>query len=100
MPLLDINKWLDGFKQRAIKLAEIIPQGTPVKSTFDPNQLSDFERQGYIPYEGEYLGIDLESPFPIHLIKPATKEESYSNGDYLAVFWEGRWQSVDEIIGA
>jgi hypothetical protein len=93
------NDWLDGFKQRAIKLAAIIPVGTPVKTTFGP-ELYGPNGQEPQPYEGEYLGIDLESPFPIHLINSATKGEFYNNGDYIALFWQGRWQTVDEIIGA
>lgn len=92
------SNWLDGFKQRAIKLEKIIPPGTLIKSTFDPDL---FERNGRrpVPFEGEYLGVNLECPFPIHLIDSATKEESYNSGDYIAIFWEGRWQTVDEVVG-
>jgi hypothetical protein len=98
MPLLDINNWLDGFKQRAIKLDAIIPVGTPVKSVYGP-ELADRNGRMPVQFEGEYLGINLESPFPIHLIDSATQNESYNSGDHIAVYWEGRWQTIDEVVG-
>jgi hypothetical protein len=92
------NDWINGNNQRAIKFAEIIPAGTPVRSVFYPaNHAPDGE--DYTPFEGYFSGLDLEYPFPIYSVNPDANTQRYSDGHDLLVFWQDRWQTVYEIVG-
>lgn len=92
------NDWIGGNKQRAIKFSEIIPVGTPTRSVFDAPMYGQ-DGEGYTPFEGEFSGIELDYPLPIRSIEPTTGQQFYSEGDDMLVFWQGRWQTVYEIVG-
>jgi predicted heme/steroid binding protein len=92
------NDWVDENRQRAEQFAKIVPVGTPIKSVFRPN-VHGRNGEGYVAFEGEFLDLDLDYPFPIHSVNPETGQQLYATGGDILVFWEGRWQTVDEIIG-